>query len=91
MKQVIIDVLEKLKEANLYSESAREVIADAIVEELNKLNSKEYYYSRDLMHAKTNSNSAHDYGCTNEAYEKFLDEYEGGHFLAKIFKLEELG
>ena len=20
-----------------------------------------------------------DYGCTNEAYEKFLDEYEGGH------------
>ncbi len=79
MKQVIIDVLEKLKEANLYSESAREVIADAIVEELNKLNSEEYYYSRDLMHAKTNSNSAHDYGCTNEAYEKFLDEYEGGH------------
>tara|TARA_X000001382_G_scaffold128646_1_gene118821 strand:- start:3460 stop:3762 length:303 start_codon:yes stop_codon:yes gene_type:complete len=74
MKKIILDVLEYFKNANLHSESARESIVDEIIK---KLDTKEYYYSRDLMHSKINANSPYNDGYTNEAYEKFLDEYEG--------------
>ena len=50
MRGIIKDVLEYFEDANLHSESARDAIAEEIIK---RLDTKEYYYSRDLVSTKT--------------------------------------
>ena len=68
MRGIIKDVLEYFEDANLHSESAREAIAEEIIK---RLDTKEYYYSRDLVSAKTKDDE--------KEQPNLFPAYEGGH------------
>ncbi len=71
MKQIIMDVLEYFKDANLHSESARVGIAEEVAKRLSEKlsNDNNYVYSGDIIES-----------LSQPKYEPYVDdEYKGGH------------